>query len=120
MKDVGTGGDSNCTALAQGVSEEREFSIWPGDHSYDFLLKNIDVFCPCPKSLPEAKAKRFIVIISTKEDSKGPSIDSVLCFILMTNIFIKHSSNLRKEKCKLFGSSIKGAPGNGMELYSSR
>jgi hypothetical protein len=33
----------------------------------------------------------------------------------MKSILIKHSK-LRKEKYKIYGSSIKGGPGNGMEL----
>jgi len=35
-------------------------------------------FCPCPKSLPEAKLKRFILMALTKEVSKKSSRDLIL------------------------------------------
>ena len=34
------------------------------------LVKNVAAFCPCLKSLPEAKVKRFVLIALTKEVSK--------------------------------------------------
>jgi hypothetical protein len=52
------------------------------------------------KSLPEAKVKRFQLIVSTKEISEKHSIDFVLCFIVMTNVLIKLSKH-RKEKHKM-------------------
>ena len=61
------------------------------------MVKNVAAFCPCLKSLPEAKVKRFRLIALIKEVSKQLSIDFVLQFILMKNILIKHSK-LRKEK----------------------
>jgi hypothetical protein len=52
----------------------------------------------------------------TKEVSKKPSRDCVLWLSFMKNIVNKHSK-LRKEKYKIYGSSIKGARGseNGVE-----
>ena len=47
----------NGADLAQGVSEERNFSMLLGEHSYEVMLKNVAAFCPCLKSLLEAKAK---------------------------------------------------------------
>ena len=72
------------------------------------------MFCPCLKSLPEAKVKRFRLIALTKEISKQPSIDSVLSFTLKS-VLIK-CSKLRKEKYKMYGSKIKGTSGSGIEV----
>ena len=47
--------------------------------------------------------------------SKKQSIDSVLWFTLMKSVLIEHSK-LRKEKYQIYGSSIRGATGSGMEL----
>ena len=78
-------------------------------------MKNVATFCPCLKSLPEAKVKRLRLIALTKEVSETPIIDFVLWLSLMKNILNKHSK-LRKEKYKIYGLSIKGAPGSEMEL----
>ena len=116
MKDSGAESNLNCGGLlAQEVSEKKNFSMWPRDCSRDVLVKNVAAFCPCPKNLPEAKVKKYRLIALTKKVSKQPSTDFVLWFILMKNILIKHSK-LRKEKYKLYASSIKGAPGSKMEL----
>ena len=60
-------------------------------------MKNVAAFCPCLKSLPEAKVKRFIVTELTKKISKEPSIDFVLWFSLMKSVLMR-SIKLRKEK----------------------
>jgi hypothetical protein len=72
-------------------------------------------FCPCLKSLPEAKVKKLRLIALTKEVSEMPIIDFVLWLSLMKNILTKHSK-LRKGKYKIYGSSVKGALGSKMEL----
>ena len=78
-KDIGAEGDLNCAALDLEVSKERNFSTLPEDCSSGVLVKNVADFCPCLKSLPEAKVKRFIwLIVLTKEVSNQPSLDSVL------------------------------------------
>jgi hypothetical protein len=46
----------------------------------------------------------------TKEVPKEPYRDFVLWLSLMKNILNK-CSKLRKKKCKIYGSSIKGSPG---------
>jgi hypothetical protein len=69
------------------------------------------------KSLPEAKIKRLILIALTKEVSKVSSRDFVLWLRLMKSILNKHSK-LKKEKYKIYGSSIKGGPGSEMEVNS--
>ena len=56
----------NYEGLDQELSEEN-FNLLPRDHSCDSLVKNVAAFCPCLKSLPEAKVKRFILIALTKE-----------------------------------------------------
>jgi hypothetical protein len=45
-------------------------------------------FCPCLKSLPEAKMKHFGLIPLTEEISKHPSIDSVLWLFSFTDMQI--------------------------------
>jgi hypothetical protein len=72
------------------------------------------VFLPLlKKNLPEVKRLRLIAL--TKEVSETPIIDFVLWLSLMKNILNKHNK-LRKEKYKIYGLSIKGAPGSEMEL----
>jgi hypothetical protein len=67
-------------SLAQEISEKKNFSMVPKGHFGDILMMNVAAFCPCPKSLPEAKVKRFRLIALAKEISKQPSIDPVLWF----------------------------------------
>ena len=95
--------------------EEKNFIMWPRDCSCGSLVKNVAALCPCLKSLPEAKVKNFILIALTKKVTKKPSRDFVLWLSLMKNILNK-CSKLRKEKYKIYGSSIKGAPGGEMKL----
>jgi hypothetical protein len=100
--------------MAQEVSEEKDFTMLPGDHSYDVLVKNMVSFCPLLESLSKAKVKRFR-LVALRNVSKKPSIDSALWFTLIKSAFIK-CSKLRKEKYKMYGSDIKGAPGSRMEV----
>ena len=93
---------------------EKNFSMWPRDCFCGILMKNVAAFCPCSKSVPEAKVKRIRLIALTKEVSKKPSRDFVLWLSLMKRSLSKHSK-LRKEKYKMYGSSIKGVPGSEME-----
>ena len=79
------------------------------------MVKNVAAFCPCLKSLSEAKVNRVQLITLTKEVSKEPSLDSVVWFSLVKNILIK-CSKLKKKKFKIYGSSNKGALGSRMEL----
>ena len=58
---------------AQEVSERKNISEWPQDHSYDILLENVVAFCSCP--LPKAKVKNFGLMELTEEISRQPSID---------------------------------------------
>ena len=60
MGNIGAGGDFN------------------SGESSDVLVKNVAAFCPCLKSLPEAKVKRFRLIALTKEVSEMSRIDFVL------------------------------------------
>jgi hypothetical protein len=73
--------DLNCADLVQEVSEEKNFSMWYKDCFCGILVKNVVTFCPCLKSLPEAKVKRLGLIeltALTKEVSKKPSRDGSL------------------------------------------
>lgn len=49
INNSGAEGDLNCGILAQEVSQNN-FSMWPRDHSWDVLSKNVNAFCPCPKT----------------------------------------------------------------------
>ena len=75
MEDFVADSNLNCEELAQDVSMERYFRMWPKDCFCGILVKNVAAFCPCLKSLPEAKVKRFILIALTKEVSKKPNRD---------------------------------------------
>ena len=79
------------------------------------MVKNVATFCLCLKRLPEAKMKRLRLIALTKEVSKTLTIDFVLSLSLTQNILNKHSK-FRKGKYKIYGLSIKGAPGSKMEV----
>jgi hypothetical protein len=81
-----------------------------------YFGKECGYFFAIVLSLPEAKVKRIRLIALTKEVSETPSINFVLWLSLMKNISNKHRK-LKKEKYKMCGSSIKGAPGSEMELH---
>ena len=51
----------------------------PREHSSDILVKKVAAFCPCLKSLPEAKMKSFGLIPLAEEISKQPSLD---CYVV--------------------------------------
>ena len=112
MEDFVAVSDLNCADLTQEVSMEKNFSMWPRGHFCAILVKNVATFCPCLKSLPEAKVKRIRLIALKKEGSEKPSKYIFLWFILilMKNILIKHSK-LKKKKYKIYGSSNKEAGG---------
>ena len=65
IKSMEAEGDLNCGSLAQEVSEEKDCSMLPRDLSCDILVKNVSAFPPCLKSLPEAKVKRFRLLVLT-------------------------------------------------------
>ena len=75
----------------------RVIELWRHEIPGDILVKNVAGFCPCLKSLPEAKVKRFQLIALTKEISEKSSIDFVLQLTLMKRILIK-CSKFRKQK----------------------
>ena len=55
----------------------------PRHLSCDILVKNVVVFCPCLKNLPEAKVKSFGLIPLAEEISKQPHIDSVMWLLVI-------------------------------------
>ena len=63
MEDFVAGSNLNCVDLAQEISKEKNFSMWHKDCFCGILVKNVATFCPCLKSLPEAKVKRLILIV---------------------------------------------------------
>ena len=64
------------------------------------LVKNVDAFCPCPKSLLECKVKIFGLIPSAKEISKQPSVDSVMWLFVVTLMKI-YNEKEQTEQSKL-------------------
>ena len=113
MEDLVAGSNLNCVDLAQEISKEN-FSMWHKECFCGVLVKYVATFCPCLKSLPEARVKRLRLFALSKEVSKKPSRDFVLWLSLLKRNLNKHSK-LRKEKYKIYGSSIKGVPGSEME-----
>jgi hypothetical protein len=78
MEDFIVESDLICAKLAQEVSMERNFRMWPRDCFCGILVKNVAAFGPCLKSLPETKVNTFIFIALTKKVSKNPSRDCSL------------------------------------------
>jgi hypothetical protein len=93
------------------------FNVWSRDCFCAILVKNVATFCPCLKSLPEAKGKRLKLIALTKEVSETPLLDFVLWLNLMKSFLNKRT---KLKKGKIYGSSTKGVglggPGSEMEL----
>jgi hypothetical protein len=52
MENIAVEDNLNCGNLALGVLVEKNFSVWPSNHSCDILVTNLTAFCPCLKSLP--------------------------------------------------------------------
>lgn len=48
------------------------------DHFYDILAKNMTAFCPCPKNLPEAKLKSFVLMALAENISRQPHTDCAM------------------------------------------
>ena len=106
MEDFVAGSNLNCVDLVQEISKEKNFSMWHKDCFCGILVRNVVTFCPCLKSLPEAKVKRFGLIgliALMKEVSKKPCRDFVLWLSLTKKSLNKHSK-LRKAKYKIYGS----------------
>ena len=59
-------GDLNCGNLLLEVSEKRNCSMLPRDHSYNVLVKNVAAFYLCLKNLPAAKLKRLRLTATAK------------------------------------------------------
>jgi hypothetical protein len=109
MEGFVTESDLNFVEIVQDVSVEN-LSMWSRDCCCGILVKNVATFCLYLKSLHETKVKRFILTALKKEISKKPSRNFVFWLSLMKSILNKHSK-LRKDKYKIYRSSIKGAPG---------
>jgi len=81
------------------------------------LVKNVAALCPCLKSLHEVKVKRFRLIPLIKEASKQFGINS--CVVTKVHSHEEHfneKEQAKERKSKIYGSSIKGAPGSEMAL----
>ena len=77
MEDSDAKSYLNCWKFTQELSE-KNVSMLPRNHSWDVLVKNVAAFCPCPKSLPEAKVKSFGLIPLAEEISKQGSANCVI------------------------------------------
>ena len=94
----------NCRNLAQEVSKKKNLSMLSRFCSRVILVKNVSVCCPCLKTLPESKVKRFRLIALAKEISKQPNIDSVLWFTLMRSVLqMKQTVPEKNIKCMVQG-----------------
>ena len=87
MEDFVAGSGLNCVDLAQKISKEKNFRMWHKDCFCGIVVKNVATFCPCMKSLPEAKVKRLRLIAKTKEVSETSIID----FLLGLNLLMKRA-----------------------------
>ena len=85
MGDSGT--QCDLMNLTQEVSE-KNFSMLPRDHSCEILVINVAAFCPCLKSLPEAKVKSFGLIPLAEKISKQPRIVFVMWLLVVTLVKI--------------------------------
>ena len=79
------------------------------------MAKNVAAFCPCPKTLPEAKLKSFGLMALAEEISRQ-SIHSVSWLLMATLIQIVKRNKLSKKKHKMYSLKEKEAPGNILEL----
>lgn len=64
-------------------------------------MKNVTVFCPGPKSLPEAKLNSYGLAAFAEEISKQPCVDYVVKLVVVSVIYIynkKGASSARKNK----------------------
>jgi hypothetical protein len=59
IQEFVAGSNLNCVDLVQEISKEKNFSMWHKECFCGILVKNMATFCPCLKSLPEAKVKRL-------------------------------------------------------------
>jgi hypothetical protein len=57
--DFGCGKPGHPSSSIDDIGTEGNLNS--GDCSY-VCVKNVAAFCPCPKSLPEAKVKRFLLL----------------------------------------------------------
>ena len=67
--DLITDGLSHCGfwKLNSGPLVEQSVLLTSEPFFCDILVKNITALCPCPKILPEAKVKRYGLIVLAKE-----------------------------------------------------
>ena len=77
IQDGGAECDLNCKDLAQGVLEEKNFSMLPRDCSCDTLMKDVTAYCLFEKVCLR-RLKSFGSIALAKEISKQPSIYSIV------------------------------------------
>ena len=71
IEDFVAGSNLNCVDLTQEISKEKNFRMWHKDCFCGILVKNVVTFCPCLKSLPEAKVKRLglIALIALRKET---------------------------------------------------
>ena len=88
--------------------------MWPRDYSCAILVTDVTAFCPCPKSLPGAKWKKYMLIASAEDFQEQPCIAYGICImftLMQLNIMIR--SKLSKKTHNIYR---KGAQGSGMYL----
>ena len=83
----------------------------PRNISCDRLVKKMSTFCHCSKSLPEAKVKKFGLILLAEEISNSLVKTLSLCgyYCLLFYRFIMKRSKLSKKKYKIYIKKWNGA-----------
>jgi hypothetical protein len=61
IEPISAEGDLNSQDMGQEALE-KNISIWPRNYSCDILAKDVAVFCPCLKSMPEAQRQKSRVL----------------------------------------------------------
>jgi len=113
MEDFAADSDLNTTDPARVVSVEKSLGVCHRDCFCCNLIKNGTGVCPCLKSLPEAKVKRFILITLTQ---KLPA-ETLFSVLVSWKTFWSTIASIKRKKYKMYGSSNnKGEPGNEMKL----
>lgn len=73
----------NYDDLAQEISKGKNISKYPKHHSYHILLKNVTIFCPCPKKSSWGQIEEFWLMVLA-ETSTQPSTDFVLWLLVVS------------------------------------
>ena len=71
MEDIGAEDDLNCAHMAQEGSVGKKVNMFSRDCFCNILVRNVAAFCHCLKNLPEAKVKRFKLIVLPRKSQNS-------------------------------------------------